>query len=64
MCVIYRQIQKKKKKKKKPTLSESPSQRKKKKNCQFLLGMHKVGMSCCLKYGYSKPKCHNLHNVQ
>ena len=20
--------------------------------------------SCCLKHGYSKPKCHNLHNVQ
>ena len=19
---------------------------------------------CCLKHGYSKPKCHNLHNVQ
>ena len=20
--------------------------------------------SCCLKQGYSKPRCHNLHNVQ
>ena len=20
--------------------------------------------SCCLKHGYFKPKCHNLHNVQ
>ena len=19
---------------------------------------------CCLKHSYSKPKCHNLHNVQ
>ena len=19
---------------------------------------------CCLKHGYSKPKCHDLHNVQ
>ena len=33
--------------------------------------MHEVGMrlicihvGCCLKHGYSKPKCQNLHNVR
>ena len=33
--------------------------------------MHEVGMrlicihvACCLKHGYSKPKCQNLHNVR
>ena len=37
---------------------------------QFLLSMYKVGdeanwySSCCLKHGNSKPKRHNLQNVQ
>ena len=39
-------------------------------NHTFLLRMHKSGdeansnICCCLKHGYSKPKCINLCNVQ
>ena len=23
-----------------------------------------IGLCCCLKHGYCKPKCHNLHDVE